>query len=186
MERYERWRMVFSNGPGPRIRPKDPTLSIRGHAGGDVTDDWSRRCVIRLLGAALALSGCTQREREAPTVTPAPIPTTETPGRDSSADLVVRNESPYRRSVVLTTLRGQTVLFERSVTVLGGRGERFADVITRGTGTSDTADDLRITVSRTTGEKLGATDVQTTGLDTVILTLLPDAVEWEIVGTAYQ
>lgn len=151
-----------------------------------MTDDWSRRRVIQLLGAALALSGCTQRERETPTVTPAPIPRIETPAGDSAVDLVVRNESPYRRSVVLTVRRGQTVLLEQSVTVLAGRGERFADVISQGTDASDSADDLRLTVSRTTGERLGATAVQTAGLDAVILTLLPDTVDWTIVGTARQ
>ncbi|MFC6976742.1 hypothetical protein ACFQL1_21890 [Halomicroarcula sp. GCM10025709] len=66
-----------------------------------MTPVWSRR---RFLSAVLAggTCGCVGPDRPRRPVTPAPVPTTADSGRRlDGVDLAVRNESPYRRSVVL-------------------------------------------------------------------------------------
>jgi hypothetical protein len=144
-----------------------------------VTRGWPRR---RVLAAVLATStcGCAGVGRDRDAVTPAPVPTTAETSDRTGVDLAVRNESPYRRSVVLVVERDGTARFRRRVTVLAGRGRRFTDAVASGS-VADSGDDLTVAVERTTGTRLAERVIRPGGLRAVVVTLLPNRIEWTLV-----
>ncbi|WP_276272070.1 hypothetical protein [Haloarcula litorea] len=143
----------------------------------------TRRSV--LLGLATVSAGCGGFGRgPSATTTPAPVPTPATARSETETgdrrgfDVAVRNESSYRRTVVVTAERGDGDVFAREATILAGRGVRFEDVVAGRPPTSDAADRVTVGVERPTGAELGRRRVQTTDTALVVATLLPDAVEW--------
>lgn len=137
----------------------------------------------RLLGSVVsvaAFGGCAAGDTDRETVTPAPVPTA-TPGTEG-VDLVVRNGTAYRRTVVVVVERAGRIGFKRRLTVLAGQGRAFSEVAPRVPPVDDTTDGFVVAVRSESDEPLGEAVFQSGGLAAVVLTLLRDRVTWSTVA----